>query len=152
RPSRLAWLILGCLFLFAFAPTASAQLRDTGLWWIPETVTKGGKKVDYIFYIIFWLTFVVFVLVQGVFLYFIVKYRRKRGVPAVYSHGNNMLEIVWTTAPVLVFLLLAFYSNHIWWTELRAPAPADSIKIDLVAYQFGWHIRNPGRDGVLAEG
>ncbi len=149
RPSRLAWLVLACLLLTAFAPSASAQLRETGLWWLPPVVTKGGEKIDFIFYIIFWLTFVVFVVVQSVFLWFIVKYRRKRGVPAVYSHGNNKLEIIWTTAPALIFIVLGVYSNHIWKTELRAPAPEDSIKIDIVAYQFGWHIRNPGRDGKL---
>ncbi len=150
RSSRLAWLILACLFLVAvFAPSASAQVRETGMWWLPPVVTKGGEKIDFIFHIIFWLTFVVFVVVQATFLWFIVKYRRKRGVPAVYSHGNNQLEIIWTTAPALIFIVLGVYSNHIWNTEMRAPAPKDSIKIDIVAYQFGWHIRNPGRDGIL---
>jgi cytochrome c oxidase subunit 2 len=152
RPFRLAWLILASLFIFAFAPDASAQVRETGLWWLPEVVTKGGEQIDTLFYLIFWLTFVVFVLVQGVFLYFIVVYRRKRGVPAVYSHGNNTLEIVWTAAPVVIFLALWVWSNHLWWSSLRHPAPPDSIKIDIVAYQFGWHIRNPGQDGTLAEG
>jgi cytochrome c oxidase subunit II len=149
RPYRLAGLVLACLFLIVFAPSASAQVRDTNMWWLPEVVTKGGEKIDFIFYMIFWLTFAVFLLTQSVFLWFIVKYRRKRGVPAVYSHGNNKLEIIWTTAPALIFIVLGIYSNHIWNTELRAPAPEDSIRIDIVAYQFGWHIRNPGQDGKL---
>ena len=62
RSSRLAWLILACLLLVAvFVPSASAQVRETGMWWLPPVVTKGGEKIDFIFYIIFWLTFVVFV-------------------------------------------------------------------------------------------
>jgi cytochrome c oxidase subunit 2 len=150
-PYRLAPVVLAFLFLAAFAPSASAQLRDSSMWWIPEVVTKGGEQIDFLFYFIFWLTFAVFLLTQSVFLYFIIKYRRKRGVPAVYSHGNNNLEIIWTTAPAVIFIILGVYSNRVWNRELRAPAPPDSIKIDIVAYQFGWHIRNPGRDGKLAE-
>ena len=151
RSLRPAWILLACLFLMTFVPAASAGIRDTNLWWIPEVVTKGGEKIDRLFYLIFWLTFAVFVLTQSVFLYFIIKYRRKRGVPAHYSHGNNRLEIIWTTLPALIFIVLGVYSNRLWNRELRAPAPADSLKIDIVAYQYGWHIRNPGRDGKLGE-
>ena len=151
RPFRPAWILLACFFFMAFAPSAWAQVRDTGLWWLPEVMTKGGEKIDRLFYFIFWLTFAVFLLTQSIYIWFIIKYRRKRGVPAVYSHGNNTLELVWTTLPAIVFIVLGVYSNRLWNRELRAPAPADSIRIDIVAYQFGWHIRNPGRDGKLGE-
>ena len=99
RLSRYAWLVLACLLFVAIAPTASAQIREANLWWMPEVVTKGGKRIDSLFYIIFWLTTAVFILVQTTFIWFVVKYRRKRGVSAEYSHGNNKLEVVWTTLP-----------------------------------------------------
>jgi cytochrome c oxidase subunit 2 len=69
-------------------------------------------------------------------------------VRAVYSHGNDKLEAIWTLIPAAVFIGLAAYSNHLW-KELRAAAPEDSLRIDIVAKQFAWFFRNPGLDGKL---
>ena len=35
------------------------------------------------------------------------------------------------------------------WLLLRGPAPQNALSIDIVAYQFGFHIRNPGKDDKL---
>ena len=32
---------------------------------------------------------------------------------------------------------------------LRSAAPDDALRIDVVAHQYGWFIRNPGLDGKL---
>lgn len=142
---------LGLVLFLVTTGTICAEVRETNLWWTPDVVTKGGEKIDFLLHLIFWLTAVVFFVTQGVFIYFLIKYRRRRGVPAYYSHGNNSLEIVWTTIPAVIFIALAVYSNRLWNSELRHPAPEGSIPIDIVAYQYGWHIRNPGRDGKLGD-
>ena len=144
----LRWTLV-LLAMFALVSPAAAELREYGLWWTPEPATKGAHHVDNLFVFIFWLTAIVFVATQAVYIWFLIKYRRKRGVPAHYSHGNNRLEILWTVIPAAVFLALVVWSNRIWYRELRAPAPADSIQLDLVSYQYGWHVRNPGSDGKL---
>lgn len=141
-----------CFFLLAvFTVPAFAEVRESNLWWTPDPATKHAYRIDSLLHLIFWLTAIVFVVTQVVFIYFLVKYRRKRGVPAYYSHGNNTLEIIWTSIPAAIFLALGIYSNRVWYREVRAPAPADSIQIDIVAYQYGWHIRNPGADGKLGK-
>ena len=127
-----------------------AEFRTSNLWWTSEAVTKHGHRIDELLMIIFWLTLAVFILTQGVYIYFMVKYRHRKGVKAVYSHGNNKLEIIWTTIPAAIFIALAVSSDKMWF-ELRGPAPKDSLTLDLVAYQFGFHIRNPGVDGKLGE-
>jgi cytochrome c oxidase subunit 2 len=128
--------------------TGMAEERTTNLYWAPENVTVGGEKIDAILNFIFYLTATVFFLVNGVYIYYLVKYRRRPGVKAHYSHGNNALEIVWTTIPTVIFLGLAIWSNQVWF-ELHRPAPEDSLKIDIVAYQFGFDMRYGGKDGVL---
>ena len=50
--------------------------------------------------------------------------------------------------PAVIFVVLAFWSDRVW-LQLRGTPPADALTIDLVAYQFGFHIRNPGADGQL---
>ena len=125
-----------------------AELRTHDMWWAPQCVTVGGHKIDALMMFIFWLTLAVFIITQSVYIFFLVKYRARRGVKAVYSHGNNKLELVWTTIPALIFIALAVVSDKLWF-ELRSAPPANALHIDLVAYQFGFHIRNPGVDGKL---
>ena len=120
------------------------------MWWAPEAVTVHGHRVDQLLMFIFWLTLAIFITTQSVYVYFLIKYRYRKGVKAVYSHGNNSLELVWTAIPAVVFVTLAIFSNRLW-LELRSPAPNDAIRIDIMAYQFGFHIRNPGKDGKLGE-
>lgn len=142
-----AWLAAALWMLAATTP-AHAELRTTNMWWTPRSVTVGGHEVDQLLMVIFWMTTAVFVATQIVYVYFLIKYRRKKGVKAVYSHGNNRLEFIWTSTPALIFVLLALFSNRLWW-KLRSPAPPNALKIDIVAYQFGFHIRNPGADDKL---
>jgi cytochrome c oxidase subunit 2 len=141
-------LTLGAPFLFFLAVDASAEVRESNLYWAPEVATVGGKKVDTLLNFIFYLTAAVFVLTQSVYIYYLVKYRKRPGSKAYYSHGNNKLEVIWTAIPTAIFIGLVIYSNRLW-GELHSEPPADSIKIDVVSYQFGWDMRYPGADGRL---
>ena len=143
-----ALLLLAAVAACAGLTPAHAELRMHDLWWAPEAVTEGGHEIDRMMIFIMWLTTAVFIATQVVYVYFLIKYRYRKGVKAVYSHGNNALEIVWTTIPALIFLALAVLSDRLW-LQLRSAAPKDALTIDLVAYQFGFHIRNPGKDGHL---
>ena len=142
-------LLAGVGVLLGLTP-CHAELRQSNMWWTPEAVTKNGHEIDRLLMFIFWLTLAVFIATQAVYIYFLIKYRHRKGVKAVYSHGNNRLEIIWTTIPAAIFILLAVYSDKLWF-QLRGKAPDNSLRIDIVAYQFGFHIRNPGLDGQLGE-
>ena len=74
----------------AIAWPAYAAERTTGLWWMPDVATRGGEQIDQLTYFIYYLTGAVFVLTQIVYIYFLVKYRAKKGVHATYSHGNKI--------------------------------------------------------------
>ena len=143
-----AWALAILFVLGTGAIPAHAETRTTNLWWAPQAVTKQGHQIDALLMFIFWLTLGVFIVTQVVYAYFIVKYRYRKGVKAVYSHGNNSLELVWTAIPAVIFVMLAIFSNRLW-LELRRDVPKDAMKIDIVAYQFGFHIRNPGLDKEL---
>lgn len=139
--------ILLLLLLIVFAGVADAQ-EVPNVYWAPPSVTNVGEKVDSLLNVIFWLTFVVFVLTQGIYLYYLIRYRRRKGVKAHYSHGNNALEIVWTSIPALIFLGLAIASNRIWY-EIHDNPPEDALKVNISSYQFGWDMRYAGADGKL---
>jgi len=138
------------LVLMAFS-TAHAEIRETSVWWLPRNVNMFGHAIDFIFYVILILTGVTFIGVFSVLAYFLVKYRARPGVPAIHSHGNNTLEVVWTTIPVFIFLGLAIYGNEEWSRMRRKTPPADALPVAVVGEQFGWNVRYPGPDGKLAK-
>ena len=129
--------------------TGWAAPRTTNLWWIPDVASKGGEQIDQLLYFICFLTGGVFVLTQIVYIYFLIKYRARRGVPATYSHGNNRLELVWTAIPTAIFIGLWGYSNHLWWDVLHSTPPRDALDVAVTAYQFGFSMQYPGADGKL---
>jgi len=131
--------------------TAHAEIRETSVWWLPRNVNMFGHAIDFIFYVILVLTGVTFIGVFSVLAYFLVKYRARPGVPAIHSHGNNTLEVVWTTIPVFIFLGLAIYGNEEWSRMRRKTPPADALPVAVVGEQFGWNVRYPGPDGKLAK-
>jgi len=141
---------LRILPFLALGLSSAFATEYNNLYWAPPNVTVGGKEIDKILNFIFWLTLFVFIATQVVYITYLVKYRRRPGVKAHYSHGNNKLEIVWTTIPVLIFLGLAIYSNRVWKDLFRNPPP-DALQVNISSYQFGWDFRYPGADGKLGE-
>jgi cytochrome c oxidase subunit 2 len=140
---------LPLLPLLILAHPLQASVREKNLWGRPENVTWQGVPIDQIFNFVFWMTTIVFILVTITLIWFMVKYRHKEGVPAHYSHGNNTLEIIWTTIPTVIFLGLAFYSNHVWDQLRGTPAPKNALTVEVIGHQYGWNIRYPGADGKL---
>ena len=145
-----AIVLLLTVLAFAGATNCHAALREHNLWWKIPAASKNAHETDRLLWWIFGITLFAFISTQSVYIYFIVKYRERKGVKAVYSHGNNTLEIVWTTIPAAIFIGLAVYSDKLWF-DLRGAAPKDAITLDIVAYQFGFHVRNPGADNTLAK-
>jgi cytochrome c oxidase subunit 2 len=110
-----------------------------------------GHDVDFLFYVILLLTGVAFVGVFVAMILFLIKYRYRPGVPAIHTHGNNALEVIWTTIPAFIFLALAIYGNEQWSKMRRQTPPANALPVAVVGEQFGWNVRYPGPDGKLAK-
>ena len=153
RSSRtsLAFFATVALVLMATGVCARAAVRTSDLWWMPEVASKSGKVIDQLTYFIYYLTGIVFVLTQIVYVYFLIKYRSRKGVKATYSHGHNGLELVWTAIPTAIFIGLWGYSNHLWWDVLHAPSPPDTMEVGVLAYQFGFSFQYAGADGKLGQ-
>jgi cytochrome c oxidase subunit 2 len=70
-------------------------------------------------------------------------------VRAIYSHGDNRLEVVWTAIPTAIFIGLWGYSNHLWLNVIHREPPPDAMEIAVTAYQFGFTFQYPGPTGKL---
>ena len=142
-------LLLPAALVFTLAGTASAAPRTTNLWWLPEVASRSGEKIDQLLYAIFYLTAGVFIVTQVVYVYFLIRYRARKGAKATYSHGNNRLEFIWTVIPTAIFISLWGYGNHLWWDVIHAEPPAGTLEVAVTAYQFAFSFQYPGADMKL---
>jgi cytochrome c oxidase subunit 2 len=115
-------------------------------WWFPPPISQHGQAYDAQFNVTLWVTGVIFFLAQVALGYAIIKFRDKGGT-AKYSHGNNVLEAVWTSATALLFIGLVLAGTRIWAAVHFAEAPADALRIEVMSKQFAWAFRYAGPDG-----
>ncbi|MCY3704987.1 MAG: cytochrome c oxidase subunit II [Gammaproteobacteria bacterium] len=118
-------------------------------WLLPESFSTFGPDVDFLYYVILWVTGVVFVITEALLVYFVIRYRRREGQKATYIHGSTKAEIIWTTLPFIAVLALAFISIPSW-NMMKNPdsVPADALDYIVNAKQFEWEITYAGTDGV----
>jgi cytochrome c oxidase subunit 2 len=142
------WWPVAIIGWLAIQATAFAADAAGVRVWLPEAITTTGPAIDRLFYIILWITGVVFVLVQATLLWFLVRYRRRPGRPAAYTHGNALIEVVWTVIPSCILVWLAVQNQRVWSAVHRLP-PSPDFEVEVSAQQFEWHMRYPGADGRL---
>lgn len=118
--------------------------------WLPINVSTHGGEIDSIFYIILWITGIVFVLVEATLIWFAFRYRHREGRNAEHIHGNWKIEVVWTTIPFIIVMILGAMS---WgpWSRAKNPAraPTSGLQLAVHAAQFEWQFTYPGPDGEL---
>ena len=119
-------------------------------WWLPENIAAGRDDIDFLFKLILIITGIAFVLVQGVLVYFLYRYRYREGEKAIYAHGHWRLELAWTFFPALILFALAVYQRGPW-LELKQDFPSEdeAMVVELAPEQFEWNVRYPGPDGAF---
>ncbi len=92
------------------------------------------------------MTTITFILVAVTMLYFLVKYRRREGRRATYSHGNTTLEIIWTIVPAIILVVL-FAMSQGTWAKVKMQVPPSDVVVEVMGKQFNWQVTYPGPDG-----
>jgi cytochrome c oxidase subunit 2 len=89
---------------------------------------------------IFWVALAVFVVVEGLLIYSVVRFRQRpdSGIPT-QIHGNTTIEIAWTIAPALILLVIAVLTFRT--QAIQAEKPADALKIQVIGHQWWWEFR-----------
>jgi cytochrome c oxidase subunit II len=104
-----------------------------------------AKKIDNLFDPVFWIAVGVFVLVEGLLVIAIFRFRHKpgRAIPA-QTHGNSKLEITWTILPAV---LLAGISVPTVATilELNRHPAGQVLNVDVSGHQWWWEFDYPGQ-------
>ncbi len=73
-------------------------------------------------------------------IYFAARYRYRPGVRAEQIEGSTPLEIVWSTIPFLVFMVIFGWGAVVYFQE-RTP-PRDATEVYVVAKQWMWKLEH----------
>ena len=93
----------------------------------------------------------IFVVVAGVTVYAIIRYRRHPGddgrePPQVY--GSTQIELAWTVVPFLIVIVLFLTTTRYIFAIERPAATPDAVEVTVVGNQWWWEIRYP-RLGIV---
>ena len=118
------------------------------VWWSgagkqlypPAPVTDRAHEISSLYDIVFAIAVAIFVAVEGLIVWSVIRYRRRPtdiDLPP-QTHGNNLVEVLWTAIPTVIVLVLFAMS----WNTLNAVDAANEEQADIhvhaIAGQFQW--------------
>ncbi|HEX5708936.1 MAG TPA: cytochrome c oxidase subunit II [Pyrinomonadaceae bacterium] len=129
---------------------ASVVMFVNPRWWFPPGITEHAPAYDRQFIITIVVVGIAFVTSQLALGYAVWRFRDTGdGSRAVYSHGNNRLEMIWTAITAVIFIGVAVLGQQVWANLHFQAAPAGANKVRVVAQQFQWNFHYAGTDNTF---
>jgi cytochrome c oxidase subunit 2 len=105
----------------------------------PDAATDHARDVRGLYDIVFALAVAIFLVVEGLIVWSILRYRRRPtdvDLPP-QTHGNNLVEIIWTIIPTAIVLFL-FVISYDTLVKVDTVSADPGIRVHAVAGQFQW--------------
>tara|TARA_B100000579_G_C22697200_1_gene788008 strand:- start:191 stop:1039 length:849 start_codon:yes stop_codon:yes gene_type:complete len=133
-------------FIFLAVIVGSVLFHIFTPWYWTDIASNWGAMDDTIT-LSFWIGGGVFIAVCLFMTYCVFKFSYKEGRQVEYKPEDKKLEKILTWATTIgVAALLA--PGLIVWNQF-VNVPKNAIEIDVMAWQWGWQYRLPGKDGKL---
>jgi cytochrome c oxidase subunit 2 len=118
---------------------------------VPLGSTYAGD-IDFVWSLVFWIVGGWFLATELIFLWLIVRFRKKEGVPAQYITGELRSEKKWISWPhmaVLVFDVVIIVAAVRVWYHVKQELPPAAETVRVIAQQWAWSFVHPGPDAKL---
>lgn len=144
--SRLFGKLAVALFFLAIPLSGCSSTQS-----ILEPATSNAREVTGLFYTTFYIALIIFVLVEGLLVYFVVRYQRRSNADLPEQiHGNTPLEIAWTLAPALVLAVVFVLTIRTMAAVNVNAQPAASVNVRVIGHQWWWEYQYPELNVVTA--
>jgi len=109
-----------------------------------------AELLDQVFRRSFQLATIVFFLVEGALVWALFRFRGKPGdAEPAQTHGNAMLEVVWTAIPAVILVFIAIPTIQTIFKTAEVPTD-DPLVIEVTGHQWWWEFRYPEYNLVTA--
>lgn len=135
--------------MFAVGAVASALGIGLGLlidWW-PKQGSTQSKDIDTLYDVLIIVTVPIFVMVTVIVLFSCLTFRMRPGeeeLDGPPTHGNTRLEVIWTTIPALMLVIMCSYA-YVVLTDIE-DAKAGEIRVNVTGQQFTWKFEYPATE------
>jgi len=105
--------------------------------------TEFNRDVDFLFKILIYAGTAVFIFVEAILIWTLIKYRARPGqAEPEHVHGNTTLEIAWTVIPLIILAIIGFPTVKII-MKTQAKARGDALQVEVIGHQWWWEFRYP---------
>ena len=136
------------VFLFVGMTAAIWSTYHYSPLYLPEPSSVHGVWLRNMFFWTLLATVPVFILAHIALFWFAFRYSKDKNPKPYYFSHSNKLELIWTSVPAVVMVLLVYEGMHNWY-KITEPAPKDAMIVEATAQQFKWTFRYAGGDNEL---
>ena len=141
----LAAALGGVASAIAAAPSALADVPHDWQITLMPAATPVRERIDAFHNELLVIITLITVFVLGLLIYVMVRFNAKRNpVPSKATH-NTLLEVLWTTVPVLILVVIAIPSFKLLYYENRIQKADMTLKV--TGHQWYWSYEYPDQGG-----
>jgi cytochrome c oxidase subunit 2 len=116
---------------------AQAEANTSNGYNLPLGVTSLSRDIYALHMEVFWICVGIAVVVFGVMIYALVKFRRSQGaIPDTTLLHSTTVEIVWTVIPVVILVVMAIPAAKV--ILMMEDTRNSELSIRVTAYQWKW--------------
>jgi cytochrome c oxidase subunit II len=117
----------------------------------PQSVTEQGQAIYNLYNLFMYIAVVVFVVVSGLVIWSVVRYRRRGDDLPTQTHGNNKLELTWTIIPTVIVLVLFVFTIRAQDKVLDDTGQA-GVNLTVTAFQWSYRFTYEGTGAEVVGG
>lgn len=116
---------------------------------LPPEGSAYARDVDDLYMFLVYLSIFFFVLVAGLAIWSVVRYRRRAGVTTPHTTDHMGLELTWSVIPLIIVLGVFFWGMRGYMNATTAPGNA--LEITVTAKKWVWQFEYPDGTRTLNE-
>lgn len=110
----------------------------------PESAT--AREINSLALVLLAICALVFVVVEGLLVVSIVRFRRRREEDVPQRHGNLTIEVIWTAIPAVLIAIIFIFTVR---TMNTLDLPGGDVPLRVTGHQWWWEVQYP-QAGVTA--
>src|SRR6266487_1773348 len=136
-------VLLSSLLFAACGGNSPTILNPTG--------PVAAQEANFFWFILVVATFV-FVMVEGVLIWSIIRYRERANMPAPrQTHGNNTIEIIWTIVPSVFLFAVLGGTIYTMFGLTSFSSTGRPLQIRVVGHQWWWEFDYLNENFITAD-
>jgi cytochrome c oxidase subunit II len=116
-------------------------MQSSWIPFVPPSASTLSPKVDALYFYLSGVTLFFTLLISGVLIFFVIKYRRRSPfeIPRPVA-GSHKLETIWTVIPFIIAMSMFAWGAQVYFQMYRPPTNA--VEIYVVGKQWMWKFQH----------